>query len=236
MVEENSNIIEGILENNTVELDANLDFRGSQGPQGIKGEKGDTGYSICSVVKKSGTGASGTIDIYAILINDEQKTEIGTFKVYNGVDGSGGTGAGIWGQITGNIVSQTDLIKLLNEKASTESIPTKVSQLENDSDYASTESIPTKVSQLENDSDYASTESIPTKVSQLENDSDYALNININTILKSLGLETNTYSSSSTYNVGDLVVYNHTIYECNTANTTGTWDSSKWTLVPIITN
>ena len=217
MVEENSNIIEGILENNTVELDANLDFRGSQGPQGIKGEKGDTGYSICSVVKKSGTGASGTIDIYAILINDEQKTEIGTFKVYNGVDGSGGTGAGIWGQITGNIVSQTDLIKLLNEKASIESIPTKVSQLENDSDYASIESI-------------------PTKVSQLENDSDYALNININTILKSLGLETNTYSSSSTYNVGDLVVYNHTIYECNTANTTGTWDSSKWTLVPIITN
>ena len=217
MVEENSNIIEGILENNTVELDANLDFRGSQGPQGIKGEKGDTGYSICSVVKKSGTGASGTIDIYAILINDEQKTEIGTFKVYNGVDGSGGTGTGIWGQITGNIVSQTDLIKLLNEKASTKSIPTKVSQLENDSDYASTESI-------------------PTKVSQLENDSDYALNININTILKSLGLETNTYSSSSTYNVGDLVVYNHTIYECNTANTTGTWDSSKWTLVPIITN
>ena len=217
MVEENSNIIEGILENNTVELDANLDFRGSQGPQGIKGEKGDTGYSICSVVKKSGTGASGTIDIYAILINDEQKTEIGTFKVYNGVDGSGGTGAGIWGQITGNIVSQTDLIKLLNEKASTESIPTKVSQLENDSDYASTESI-------------------PTKVSQLENDSDYALNININTILKSLGLETNTYSSSSTYSVGDLVVHNHTIYECNTANTTGTWDSSKWTLVPIITN
>lgn len=55
-------------------------------------------------------------------------------------------------------------------------------------------------------------------------------------LIKSLGLETNTYSSSSTYNVGDLVVYNHTIYECNTANTTGTWDSSKWTLVPIITN
>ena len=218
MVEENSNIIEGILENNMVELNANLDFRGNQGPQGIQGEKGDTGYSICSVVKKSGNGASGTIDIYSILINDEQKTEIGTFKVYNGVDGSGGTGAGIWGQITGNIVSQTDLIKLLNEKASTESVPTKVSQLENDSDYASTESI-------------------PTKVSQLENDSGYALNINMNIILKSLGLETNTYSPSSTYDIDDLVVYNHAIYQCKIAVATAEeFDSSKWELVPFFVN
>lgn len=51
-----------------------------------------------------------------------------------------------------------------------------------------------------------------------------------------LGLE--RYSSSKTYQIGDYIVsYNSsaqmssqmcTIYKCNTADTTGTWDSSKW--------
>lgn len=71
---------------------------------------------------------------------------------------------------------------------------------------------------------------------KLSTDTAGKLQNEINDLMISFGLYTNTYSSSSTYNVGDLVVYNHTIYECNKANTTGTWDSSKWTLVPIITN
>ena len=53
------------------------------------------------------------------------------------------------------------------------SIPTKVSQLTNDSHYATTSQIPTKVSQLTNDKSYAKTSEIPTKVSQLTNDSGY---------------------------------------------------------------
>ena len=60
------------------------------------------------------------------------------------------------------------------------------------------------------------------------------IQLEVENIIKSLGLDANTYLSTSTYNVGDMVVYNHAIYECNTANTTGVWDLSKWTLVPII--
>ena len=57
--------------------------------------------------------------------------------------------------------------------ASTEDIPTKLSQLENDSEFITSASIPTKVSQLANDKNYATTSQIPTKISQLDNDESY---------------------------------------------------------------
>nr|DAK73254.1 MAG TPA: hypothetical protein [Bacteriophage sp.] len=53
------------------------------------------------------------------------------------------------------------------------SIPSKTSDLTNDSNYATTAQIPTKNSQLQNDSNYANTSQIPTKNSQLQNDSSY---------------------------------------------------------------
>lgn len=49
------------------------------------------------------------------------------------------------------------------------SIPSKTSDLTNDSNYATTAQIPTKNSQLQNDSNYANTSQIPTKNSQLQN-------------------------------------------------------------------
>lgn len=56
-------------------------------------------------------------------------------------------------------------------------IPTKTSQIQNDSGYITENDIPeipTKVSQLENDSNFAYLDDIPTKNSQLENDSNFA--------------------------------------------------------------
>ena len=88
---------------------------------------------------------------------------------------------------------------------------------------------------------------IPTKTSELTNDSGFITgytageNINISNnvisvtgIFEALGLKTDTYNSTKNYGVGDMVVKDHAIYECNTANTTGAWDSSKWTIIPII--
>lgn len=50
-----------------------------------------------------------------------------------------------------------------------------------------------------------------------------------------LGLGSDTYDNTSTYAVGDMVIYNNVIYECNTAITTAEdFDSTKWTIVPII--
>ena len=63
------------------------------------------------------------------------------------------------------------------------------------------------------------------------------LNDRENKLLTAFGLDTDTYDETSTYAVGDLVVYDNTIYECITAITTAeAWDSSKWTIVPIIVN
>lgn len=41
------------------------------------------------------------------------------------------------------------------------------------------------------------------------------------------------YNTSSTYNTGDYVRRDNYIYKCNTDNTTGTWDDTKWDRVKI---
>lgn len=56
-------------------------------------------------------------------------------------------------------------------------------------------------------------------------------------ILEALGLNNDTYDSTKIYAVGDMVIKNHTIYECTIAITTAeVWNSAHWKIVPIITN
>ena len=52
-------------------------------------------------------------------------------------------------------------------------VPTKTSELENDSNFVTSADIPTKTSQLTNDSNFAVAADIPTKTSELQNDSGY---------------------------------------------------------------
>lgn len=68
-----------------------------------------------------------------------------------------------------------------------------------------------------------------TKENMFSSTNDEIINLRI-----ALGIENDTYNPGTTYNVSDLVVKNHKIYECNENNITGEWDSSKWTLVPVI--
>ena len=95
-----------------------------------------------------------------------------------------------WGGITGTLSNQTDLQSALNGKANTShthvmaditnlSIPTKTSDLTNDSGfittsalsgYAKTTDLPENVSELTNDAGYITSASIPTKLSQLTDD------------------------------------------------------------------
>ncbi|MCQ3908917.1 MAG: hypothetical protein MJ200_05340 [Mycoplasmoidaceae bacterium] len=49
-----------------------------------------------------------------------------------------------------------------------------------------------------------------------------------------MGIEIDTYNSSIIYNVGDIVVKNHKVYECIEDNVTGTFDISKWNFIPIL--
>lgn len=59
------------------------------------------------------------------------------------------------------------------------------------------------------------------------------LYINGKNIFTSLGLDTNTYSTTKSYSAGDMVIYNNIIYECTTA-TYGVFDENDWEVVPII--
>lgn len=46
----------------------------------------------------------------------------------------------------------------------------------------------------------------------------------------STGMTGDEYNSSSTYSKGDLIIYNNTLYKCNTDITTAEeWDASHWT-------
>lgn len=64
---------------------------------------------------------------------------------------------------------------------------------------------------------------LPTKTSDLTNDSDFLDQLAL------AGIVASTFSTSSTYEVGDYVLYNHTLYRCKTAiSAAGAWDSSKW--------
>lgn len=57
-----------------------------------------------------------------------------------------------------------------------EMIPTKVSQLLNDSGFITSASVPTKTSELTNDSGFITSASVPTKTSELTNDSGFVNN------------------------------------------------------------
>ena len=66
--------------------------------------------------------------------------------------------------------------------ASAGDIPTKTSQLQNDSGFVTSASVPTKTSQLQNDSGFITSASVPTKTSQLQNDSGFITSASVPTV------------------------------------------------------
>lgn len=72
------------------------------------------------------------------------------------------------------------LFKIVNAYVPT--VPTKTSELSNDSNFATISDIPTKTSELTNDSNFATTSDVPTKTSELTNDSGFITESDIPTI------------------------------------------------------
>ena len=94
-----------------------------QAIKGDRGEKGDTG----ATGPKGDTGATGPTGP-------------------QGPKGDkGDSGASEWGDIGGTLSNQTDLQNALDSKANTSSIPTKVSQLTNDSGYQNATQVQTAI-------------------------------------------------------------------------------------------
>ena len=101
---------------------------------------------------------------------------------------------------------KSDFDLIATTYATKDELPTKTSQLVNDSGFISGGDIPTKTSQLQNDSDFATnasvdekiggvTSSIPTKTSQLVNDSEFTDKNFVNS-----SIATNTANFKGTFN------------------------------------
>lgn len=62
----------------------------------------------------------------------------------------------------GALKHYNDIVKeALRKKANTTDIPTKVSQLQNDSGFITSSNIPTKLSQFDNDTNFITIEDVP---------------------------------------------------------------------------
>ena len=87
------------------------------------------------------------------------------------------------------IQDNADAIATINQtlatKADTSAIPTKVSQLENDSNFVTATDVSTTYATKTELANKADTSAIPTKTSQLENDSTYQTKANLDTALES---------------------------------------------------
>ena len=75
---------------------------------------------------------------------------------------------------------------LINTKANQSDVPTKVSQLENDSNYATKSEIPTKVSQLENDSNYTTQSYVINKINEAKLEGSEGIDLSIYVTLDDL--------------------------------------------------
>ena len=87
------------------------------------------------------------------------------------------------------IQDNADAIATINQtlatKADTSAIPTKVSQLENDSSFVTSTEVSATYATKTELANKANTEDVPTKTSQLENDSTYQTKANLDTALES---------------------------------------------------
>lgn len=113
----------------------------------------------------------------------------------------------------------------INSGITKNSIPTKTSELINDSNFATTDAIPTKTSDLTNDSSFVVISEIPTKTSELINDSGYTTSEDIQIAIDNIpsagfedilegvvgrtkvewnSLNAGEYGSNSTYNGATL--------------------------------
>ena len=125
-----------------------------RGETGAPGPKGATGNGISGIALKSGTHAPGTSDVYTITLTDGTTFD---FEVYNGANGAG------VGDMLASVYDpqgkRTDVFKYVDDEIAKIPTPDVSAQIKahNESEAAHPDIrglIPTKTSQLDNDSGY----------------------------------------------------------------------------------
>ena len=89
-------------------------------------------------------------------------------------------------------------------------------------------SVPTKTSQLQNDSDFVTEEDIPTKTSQLQNDSGFVKSTDLSDKADAESISS-PYDSSEGYQVGNTCTHEGRLYVCiRTVAADSPWDDADW--------
>ena len=163
-----------------------------------------------------GSGALVSTFGESITFSATRAQYIGNNNAYIVFDPTG-SGSLTIGGATINISGRT-LDQVLADKADSSDIPTKTSDLTNDSGYATTSDIPTKTSDLTNDSGYATTSDIPTSTSDLTNDSGYitssALPTNVSDLTNDSGyLTVETIQGALDEKVDSTFLYQYLRYD-----------------------
>ena len=127
---------------------------GSQGPQGLQGEQGPIG----PVGPQGPKGADGKMSFEDLT--EEQKDSLKGVSPIAKVSYA-------------NHVFSVSITDKEGEKKAEATLPSKTSELTNDSGFITTVAVPKNVSELTNDSGFITTAALPTKVSQLENDTKF---------------------------------------------------------------
>ena len=161
--------------------------QGEQGPQGIQGEQGLQGF-------RGETGDSGvyigtsapTDPVKSVWIDtDDGETVVIPTKTSDLINDSGFISSEADPVFTSSPASEITAIDITNwnnksnfsgsynDLTNKPTIPTKTSDLTNDSGFITSNSVPTKTSDLTNDSGFITSSSIPTKTSDLTNDSGF---------------------------------------------------------------
>lgn len=159
-------------------------LRGPQGIQGVQGEKGETGPRGPQG-EKGETGPQGPQGIQGVQGPIGPIGPIGP-QGPKGVDGSTSfedlteeqkeslKGVSPIAKVSyANHVFSVSITDKEGEKKAEATLPSKTSELANDSGFITTAAVPKNVSELTNDSGFITTAALPTKVSQLENDAKF---------------------------------------------------------------
>ena len=124
-----------------------LPIRGAQGIQGVTGETGATGNGVYTVALVSGNHAAGTTDTYRMTFTDGTHVD---FTVYNGANGqgSGDMLKSTYDTDNDGVVDNAEklggqLPAYYAKSSDIPTVPTKTSELTNDSGFLSSESDPT---------------------------------------------------------------------------------------------
>ena len=216
-------------------------FDGEDGRDGVDGSDGEDGVGIVSITK---TGTVGLVDTYTITFTDGTTT---TFEVTNGANGSGSV-ADVW--VDGTSVLDGDTAKIdLTGKADVSDIPTKTSDLTNDSGFITgyTETDPVfmasvahgitaaNIATWNNKSDFSGNyndlpnkptiPTVPTNVSAFTNDAGYLTSFTETDPTVPSWAKASTkpsYTASEIIDIGNYVLKATPYFDLDTTATTGT--------------